>query len=540
MLTIQRLLQEIFACKSTICEKDKRISTCEANIRNLEDKLNKKEVELEYLRRRCFGAKSEKMAKPIVETHLPLFPDYDAGIEVVDNTSSRPTPDTVVDAIEKESEERRKREKAKAKSKQNDQRRKAVIPSTSGLERVVCECYPEGYDENTMEIIDYSSTLLLEEQKHKFYVKEIRRYKCIKKSEKGATHVQVLQSPVPPRICEAGYLGDSIIAGLLVDKFCHHLPEYRQAKMFKERGLDIPTSTINRVMHQAVDALYPLYHAQVRAVLKSTYVHMDESTVNVNDREGSTRKGYIWAVVDGNPSNLGMFFFYRDGSRSKEIMRLILEGYRGTVQTDGYNVYEELKYRVGIVSLNCMAHARRKFESLKTKYPQDIPHILKYFALLYNVEENLKERQASPEEKKREREEKSKPILDYMKQWMEQKKSETTPKSGLGEAINYTLTRWDALCAYLKDGRYNIDNNPVERSIRPIALGRKNWLFIKNDESGEDLAAITTLLNTCGMLGVNPREWLVDVFSKISGKRDYDPEPLLPYNYKKEKLKQVR
>lgn len=534
MPTLQELLQLLNARDRTIRELEKRMKDSAARISELEEELSKKELELELMKRHRFGTKSEKTPKPIVDGRLPLFPDFDSGIEVVDNTSTGITPDKVVDAIEEETRERQKREKAKGKERQRGKRRTARIPSFSGLDKVVCECYPEGYDKDTMEVIGYTVTSTLEEQKHKFYIKEVKRYKCISKSEKGAARMHVLQSPLVPRICEAGYLGDSIIAGMLVDKFCYHLPEYRQAKMFKERGIDIPTSTINRVLHQAVEALYPIYYAQMKAVLKSSYVHMDESTIDVNDREGHTRKGYIWDVVDGSPSGKGLFFYYRSGSRSQDVMRLILDGYKGAVQVDGYKAYEALKNWNGITVLNCMAHARRKFEELKTKYPEDIQQILKYFAPLYLIEKNLKERQASPDEIRKAREEQSKPILDSMKQWMEQKKTEVTPKSGLGEAINYALTRWDELCAYLKDGIYNIDNNPVERSIRPLALGRKNWLFIKNDESGEDLAVIITMVNTCNMLGVNPRDWLVDVFSKIAGKRDYDPEPLLPYNYKKQ------
>ena len=107
----------------------------------------------------------------------------------------------------------------------------------------------------------------------------------------------------------------------------------------------------------------------------------------------------------------------------------------------------------------------------------------------------------------------------------------TTPKSSLGEAISYTLKRWDKLCAYVTNGMYNIDNNPVKRSIRPIALGRKNWLFIKSDESGEDLAVISTLIQTCELLGKNPKYWLSKTFSKIVGQNNYDPETLLPYHY---------
>lgn len=204
---------------------------------------------------------------------------------------------------------------------------------------------------------------------------------------------------------------------------------------------------------------------------------MDETVINVNDRKGKTRKAYLWDMVDGSPQSKGLFFYYREGSRSGEVMQLMLDGYQGAVQTDGYKAYEALEQVQGITLLHCMAHARRKFENIKSLYPQDIPIILKYFSLLYQIEANLKDRHASVEEIKKEREEKSKPILNDIEHWLKQKSLETTPKSALGEAISYTLTRWEKLCAYTTNGIYQIDNNPVERSIRPITLGRKNWLF---------------------------------------------------------------
>lgn len=525
MQTIQELLQLLETRNQTISEKERCIS-------ELESELEKKQREIDNLKRALFGCKSEKIKIPAA-TPLPLFPDFDPGIEVIDNTSLNIKPDKVIDAIEEESRQRREREKAQKKNKQNKERRIARISSQAKLDRVVTEVYPEGYDESTMKIIGSDSTVTLEEQKHRLYLKGEIRYICVKKSGADDLHSQILQHPLTPRICEEGYLGNSIIASILVNKFCHHLPEYRQIKMYKEQGVDIPASTMNRVQHMAIDALYPLFYAQMKVVLASRYVHMDETTIPINDRENSTRKGYIWSVVDGTPQSKGLFFFYRGGSRSQEVMSLILDGYKGAVQVDGYKAYEALQNLPSIILLYCMAHTRRKFESIKDKYPDDIPSILKYFSLLYQVEANLKEKNAGIDEIKAERLAKSVPILAYMKQWMEQKQKECTPKSGLGEAINYALTRWEGLCRYVSDGIYNIDNNPVERSIRPMTLGRKNWLFVKNDSSGEDLAVIRTLIGSCELLGVNPRDWLNDVFYKIAGKQEYDANALLPFNYVK-------
>lgn len=514
-----------------ISEQQGRISELQTLVSELKDALSKKEIEIDLLKRSYFGQSSEKMKNPGVSepTPTPLFPDYDQGIEATDNTLPPATPSNVVDMIEEESKQRREREKGKKKKKQQEERR--ILRFPSNLEKEVVTLYPEGFDPETMIIIGKDSTITLEEQKHKYYLKEVIRVKCVNKTENGNLHTQVLQHPLVPRMIERGYLGDSVIASIIVDKFCHHLPEYRQAKMFSERGLDIPTSTINRVIHQVIDQLYPLYYAQMKAVLSSSYVHMDETTIKVNDREGSTRKAYLWDMVDGSPQSKGLYFYYRNGSRSQEVMWLMLDGYKGAVQTDGYKAYEVLEHTPDITLLHCMAHSRRKFENIKDKYPQDVPYILEKYSLLYQVEANLKECHASIEEIKKERQEKSIPILNEIRCWLEQKSKETTPKSALGEAINYALTRWDKLCAYTSNGIYQIDNNPVERSIRSIALGRKNWLFIKDDSSGEDLAVIMTLIQSCELLGVNPRDWLISVFSKIAGRKDYDLNSLLPYNF---------
>lgn len=519
-----------------LAARDAQIREQQARISELEEALNKKELELDLLKRSRYGQSSEKMKKPqeVDPTAPSLFPDFDGKtIEVEDNTLPSADPSDIVEMVEEESRQRRAREKRKKKEKQQGGRRILRL-STSNLERDVVTLYPEGYDPETMEIIGKESTITLEEQQHKYYLKEVVRVKCVRKSERGSAYSQILQAPLVPRILENGYLGDSIIADILINKYCHHLPEYRQAKMFKEYGLDIPTSTINRAVHQVIDRLYPLYYAQMKAVVASSYVHMDETTIKVNDREGSTRKAYLWDMVDGCPKSKGLFFYYREGSRSQEVMQLMLDGYKGAVQVDGYKVYESLAHKKDITVLNCMAHARRKFENIKDKYPQDIPHILHYFSILYQIEANLKERKASIGEIQKEREEKSKPILASMEHWLRQKIYEVTPKSALGEAINYTLTRWDELCTYITNGIYQIDNNPVERSIRPIALGRKNWLFVKDDAGGEDLAVIMTLIQSCELLGVNPREWLLKAFSRIAGQQEYNPIDLLPFNYVKE------
>lgn len=313
MLTLQGLLQIIDARNIEIRKRESRIS-------ELESELDKKQQEMACLKRALYGRKSEKMKVPEFSP-MPLFPDFDQGIEVIDNTRLNIKPSEVIDAIEEETRQRKQREKAQKKDKQRTERRIARISSYADLERVVTKVYPDGYDESTMEIIGSDSTITLEEQKHRLYLKEEIRYVCVAKSGTEDSSTKILQHPLTHRIYEEGYLGDSIIASILINKFCHHLPEYRQIKMYKEQGVDIPANTMNRAQHVATDALYPLYYAQMKAVLESPYLHMDETTIRINDRAKSTRKGYIWSIVDGSPQSKGLFFYYRGGSRSQEVMK---------------------------------------------------------------------------------------------------------------------------------------------------------------------------------------------------------------------------
>lgn len=204
-----------------------------------------------------FGQSSEKMKKPESLEPMPLFPEYDeATVEAMDNTLPPIATSEIVDAIEEETKQRKAKKKTEQKSKQQRERRTLRLPDN--LEREVVTLYPDGYDSEKMEIIGKDSTITLERRTQEYYLKEVVRVICINKSEKGSTRPRVMQHPLLPRISEHGYLGDSMIVNILVDKFCHHLPEYRQAKIFREHGLDIPTSTINRAVHQAIDKLYPI------------------------------------------------------------------------------------------------------------------------------------------------------------------------------------------------------------------------------------------------------------------------------------------
>ena len=322
----------------------------------------------------------------------------------------------------------------------------------------------------------------------------------------------IFQAPSKPVILPGCIAGESLLSQIIVDKFLYHLPEYRQAKRFKELEVEIPTSSINRWVHVLADKLYGLYAAQMERVLSGNYIQVDETTHPITDRPGSARKGYIWAVR--SVLFPGVFFYYDKGSRSQEVVLKMLKGYQGALQTDGYAAYSIYEEKEGVLPLGCMAHVRRKFEQALTTMPEAKP-ALDYIALLYMLEGNLKAEGADHEQIRREREEKAYPILQQMEIWMQQAYNNCTPKSPLGKAISYAFGMWPRISRYCKEGYFQIDNNGVENAIRPLVVGRKNYLFSGNDSGAEDNCIFYTLLGSCLQAGVDPHKWLTSTLEKI-------------------------
>ena len=204
---------------------------------------------------------------------------------------------------------------------------------------------------------------------------------------------------------------------------------------------------------------------------------------------------------------------------------------RAAIQSDGYVVYQQVEQSelYDVVTLYCMAHARRKFEAVRDSSPE-ARKVLDYIAVLYMLEANLKERKAGHDEIRAERQEKAVPILDVLKKLMEKYKTVDTPQSALTQACNYALERWDGLCRYCEEGYYDIDNNIVERSIRPITLGRKNWLFVDSDESARDAAVYMTLIGSCNLLGMAPYNYFEYILPRLHGSMtEEEYRELLPY-----------
>ena len=498
MKDIQKILQENALLKEQLLLKEEQLSLQETQ-------LARKNERILYLERQLYGRRSEKQLPPIDEAQLSLF-DANQGDAVLEEEKTILT--TVIEDIEQKAAIRRD------KKKQNTTPQKRTYKLPADIERRETILFPDNVDINEMVKIgeDVSERLMLEPSK--FWVERIVRplYKNKEENTSNSTTTTIHQAVKPAVILPGSFAGESLLSQIAVDKFLYHLPEYRQNKRFKALGVDISTSSINRWVHDLADKLYPLYIALMKRVLSTDYIQVDETTHKITDQRGAARKAYIWAVRNGRSP--GIFFHYDKGSRSQEVVLKLLKDYRGALQTDGYAAYSIYENKQGVLPLGCMAHVRRKFETAVQTTPE-AQKALDYIALLYTLEANLKDDSVSDEEKRKKREEQAYPILQAMERWMKQQYNECTPKSPLGKAISYAFGMWPRISRYCSQGYYEIDNNAIERAIRPIAVGRKNYLFSGNDSGAEDNCIYYSLLGTCVEAGVEPHEWLTNTLKKI-------------------------
>lgn len=367
-------------------------------------------------------------------------------------------------------------------------------------------------------------TEVLEVKAAQFYVKRYVRGKYARKNEEG-----VAIAPLPARVIDKGIAGASVLAMLIISKFIDHLPVHRQLAIFKRIGVELKYNTVLDWGNQCLDVLTPLYDLLKNRVFQSHYIQADETGIKVLDHEikGRSHKGFLWAYRSVEDELI--FFEYQPG-RNKEGPGELLNNFEGYLQTDGYAAYNQFSANKSIQMLCCMAHARRYFKEAENNDKERSEFALDLFQKLYKIEREIKE--LSAQERYTVRQEKSLPILEQLGSWMQEQYKQITPKSAIGKALAYSLNRWDQLNVYASDGTLEIDNNKIENDIRPIALGRKNYLFAGSHESAQRIAMIYSLLGTCKASGVDPLKWLTHVFDQIPHRTVNDLEDLLPQNFK--------
>lgn len=347
--------------------------------------------------------------------------------------------------------------------------------------------------------------------------------RVVRKSEINGV---ITQAPVPetplPRTC----VDSSFLAHIIIMKFLWHLPLYRQEQMLRLQGIQISRDTLIRYVISVAGLLGKLYDELLTHVLFSERLFADETPVAVQ-KNGKYTDSRFWPFL-GDDS---VIFIFAKTRAAKEI-EPILEAFKGYLQVDGYTVYESLSSKYAeIVLLFCWAHVRRNFSDAQKHYPTEANQALRYIQGLYRVEALGR---GKPEKLGRLRQKYSKKILSMMKAWLSKKINEpkTLPKSLLGGAIMYALNRWDGHIRYVENPKLSIDSNPVERAIRPVAIGRKNWLFCASETGAEAACVLYSFISTCKLQGINPSEYLTDVLERINDHSQLKLSELLPHNWK--------
>ncbi len=369
-------------------------------------------------------------------------------------------------------------------------------------------------------------TEVLEYEPGELYVKQYKRIRYTRPKDG-----RILIGALPSRPLPKAIAGEGLLAQIVIDKYIDHLPLHRQMQRFERVGVKLPYSTLTDWVSATCGLITPLFDALKKEVLQSGYLHADETPIKVIDREkkGETHRGYYW--VYQNSIDKLVFFDYQEG-RGREGPMEILQHFQGYLQTDGYAAYDIFDRRPGIRLIHCMAHARRMFNEALDNDFERASYALNEIQRLYDIERISKEAALSFDELKAVRCMKAAPILKGMWLWMQQQYLHVLPKSAIGKALAYSMERWDKLSLYITDGRLNIDNNPVENSIRPVAIGRKNYLFAGSHDAARRSGMLYSLLGTCKMHDIEPYGWLKDVLHRIADHPINRIHELLPHRYK--------
>jgi transposase len=345
---------------------------------------------------------------------------------------------------------------------------------------------------------------------------------------------KIVQAEAPSRPIARGLAGPGLLAHVLVSKYCHHLPLYRQEEIYEREGVELDRATLADWVGGASGLLQPLVEALRRHVMSATKLHADDTPVPVlAPGLGKTKLGRLWTYVrDGRPAGdktpPAVWFAYTP-DRKGEHPRRHLSSFTGTLQADAYAGFDQLYESGCIQEAACWAHVRRKFYDLYVAHKSPVgQEALRRIGELYAIEDDIRDRQ--PEERRRVRNERSRPLVESLKQWLGETLVKLSKKSDTAQAVRYALGRWEALLRYVDDGHLEIDNNAAERELRVVALGRKNYLFAGSDRGGERAAAIYSLIGTAKLNGLDPETYLRDVLSRIADHPINRIEDLLPWN----------
>lgn len=509
-----------------LTEAESKILTAEKQTASLAEQLHLALLEINGLRRKIFGIKSDNRVTKAREDQLELFSLGATAQEIAASEEELRKEVGQLNEKQEKASEQRMRTPGTAS--------RMVLPEHLEREEVIID--PAG-DLDQYQIIGEEVSEVLVMVPTTFKVQRIIRRKWALKTYNNQDTEQkgVLIAPIPSRTVKRGLFDESVLAQLLIGKYVDHLPLYRQKKIFEREGIRIPASTLTDNTAAACQSLKPIYNALRREVLANLYLQADETKIKVleSEKKNACHLGYYWAYhapVDGL-----VLFDYQPG-RGQEGPKKLLKDFTGVLQSDAYPVYQAIfKNNEKVTQLFCMSHIRRKFDEAVSYDQKRATYAVEQIARLYKIEKDI--RDANPAFTENQimeiRREQASPILDEIKQWMIEEYPKVTPSSPIGKALSYALPLWDNMYYYTLHGHLQIDNNAIENAIRPIALGRKNYLFAGTHQAAQNAAMIYSLFATCKKHDINPQHWLLDVLRKLNDP-NYEGKfsDLLPHRWK--------
>ena len=436
--------------------------------------------------------------------------------------------------------EKEQKQVAKASNKKKTKKsiKRNTFPAT--LQRRTTLIEPEGIDLEQSVKIGEDITEILAYTPGSYHVEQIVRPRRV---EKGNEDAGVKQANIPPRLIPKGMVDESVVAHLIIEKILFHTPIHRFRKKLKQAGITfISEQNLYNWFHYAAAQLMPLYHLFKADLLAQNYLQCDETRIQVlsKNKPGASLRGQMWVI--NQPQLLAVLFEYHP-SRSAHAAKELLNGFQGILQVDGYSSYETIVKQLSIELIYCMAHARRKFFDAQNTDPPRAGYFLKQIQQLYQIEQQARENNLSHDQRFELRQEKALPILKELGQWLKDQlvNPEVLPQSPIGKAIAYALQRWEGLCTYAHNGQLEIDNNLVENRIRPVALGRKNYLFAGSDEHAENLACLYSIIGTAEKYGLNMQLYMTWLLRQVaSNKITAEAIEWLPHRMSEQKLKEFR
>jgi transposase len=497
---------------------DKLLST-ENKLTTTQEQLQSREREIEHLQlllaklhRMQFGRKSEKLQRQIEQLELRLE-ELESNRSEKECNAAEPAPVIASSTPAAAKPTRRALPDHLPRQTRRHEPKETVCPQCQGELRRL--------GEDVSEMLEYVPASFV-------VIRQLRTKLSCTKCD------CIVQAEAPSRPIERGLAGPGLLAHVLVSKYCDHLPLYRQSEMYARQDVELERSTLADWVGGCSQLLSPLVEALSRYVLAASKLHADDTPVPVlSPGNGKTKTGRLWTYVRddrpaGDKAAPAVWFAY-SADRKGEHPERHLEKFRGTLQADAYAGFNQLYENGRIQQAACWAHVRRKFYDLEQAHASPVAReALVRIGALYGIEETI--RGKPPDERRAVRQAQSKPLLDSLRQWFEATLSKLSRKSETTVAIRYALSRWDALLRYIEDGDIEIDNNAAERSLRGVALGRKNYLFAGSDTGGERAAVIYSLIGSAKLTGLDPEAYLREVLTRIADYPINRIEELLPWN----------